>query len=400
MVHPLRDRQSPFRSSRDPVLIDRQCHHQAAVFGRQRKYRIHHFSLSVYGVDHRLAVIAPQCFFHCHDIRGIDLQRQIRDRLQFLHHFFHHRRLIDLRQPDIDIEHIGLLVLLHDPLLQDIIHVMRTQRFFKFLLTGRIDAFADQDRFPAKLHRMGIGSDQGVILFTERYRLQLLYPCDHRADVGRCSTAATAQHPGTLSRDLFHRSPEAFRLHIVDGLSVLGSRESCIGIDDHRYAGILCQFVHDLHHLIGAQTAVDAHRIHPQAFRHGDYRSRIRSGQQFVRLVIRRCQKYRQARFLGCQHGCLRLVQIVHGLHQDQIYACCHPCFDDLQKDLIRIFKIQIPERFQQFSEGSDIQRHIVILRHIYKKPGIRLPAMDIHSLFRHFDGRTGICCRCRNHFL
>ena len=190
--------QSSLRGIRDAFFIDGQRHHQTAVLGRQREDRLHHFLFAVDGVDERLAVIAAQRLFHSDGIRGIDLQRQIRDSLQFLHHFFHHGHFIDLRQADIDIQHIRLLLLLQDALLQDIIHIMRSQRFFKFLLAGRVDALADQDRFLTEFHGMRIRGDQRILFFRQRHRLHLLHALDHRADMRRCGTAAAAQYPGPL----------------------------------------------------------------------------------------------------------------------------------------------------------------------------------------------------------
>ena len=124
--------QAPFDSLRDPALVKTQTDQQGAVFLCDREHALHGFLLAVDGIEHRFSVVVPQSALHRRRVGSIDLQRQIDDRLYAGDGFLHGLRLVDLGQPYIDIKDMGTVLLLRQPFLVDILHVMIPERLLEF----------------------------------------------------------------------------------------------------------------------------------------------------------------------------------------------------------------------------------------------------------------------------
>ena len=97
------DCDAAFRSLWDSAVVECQRDDQTTVFFDQREDCAHGFLLAVYRVDHRFPVVGTKRGFHRGRVRGIDLQRQIDDRLQFLYGLLEHGGLINFRKTHIDI---------------------------------------------------------------------------------------------------------------------------------------------------------------------------------------------------------------------------------------------------------------------------------------------------------
>ena len=146
--------QSALSCLRDTVLIQCQANQHTAILFHQRHNRFNCLRFSVHRINHRFSVVITQGCFKRNWIRCVDLKRQSRYALQTSHHFSHHRRLIDIRQTDIDIKYLCTALFLFDTLSQNIIDIVFTQRCLKLFLSCRIDPLTDHHRLIADLNRL------------------------------------------------------------------------------------------------------------------------------------------------------------------------------------------------------------------------------------------------------
>ena len=131
---------------RNTLLVQYQAHYDSAVFSDQGKDRLNALFFPVDGVYHGLAVVEPHAALHGLRIGGIDLQGQREDALEACDHCLHHPGFIDLRQSHIDIQNMCPALLLVQAFLQDVFNIILPQSFLEFLLSGRIDPLADDQR--------------------------------------------------------------------------------------------------------------------------------------------------------------------------------------------------------------------------------------------------------------
>ena len=108
----LGDRDTLVSCIRNTILIKSQRNDESAILRNEREDHTHDFFLTVDGVDHRLTVIRTKTGFHRHRVRGIELQRKIRNSLKFSYCTKQESRLIDLRKTDVDVEELYSRVLL------------------------------------------------------------------------------------------------------------------------------------------------------------------------------------------------------------------------------------------------------------------------------------------------
>ena len=156
----LGDRDTLLGRIRDAALIERQSHDETAVLRNEREDHAHDFFFSVDGVDHRFTVISAKTGFHRDRIGRIELQRKIRNCLQFTNCTKQESRLVDFGKTDIDVEELYSRVLLFQGFAEDIVDIVFTKGLLETLLARRVDALTDQDRAFAELDRMRVGRNQ------------------------------------------------------------------------------------------------------------------------------------------------------------------------------------------------------------------------------------------------
>ena len=178
------------------------------------------------------------------------------------------------------------------------------------------------------------------------------------------SRAAAASHGlDAHPCDLFHPVGEFLRPDIVNGPASLCAGKSRIGIYDHRYTADFREPLYDRNHLLRAQSAVYAQGVHAKALQKRHCGVYAAACQHFPLAVKGDGNKDRQvAVFLGCQDRRLRLVAVRHRLDQDKVRACAGAVSDHFSEQFHGLLKGKIPQRFQKFPCGSDIQRHIGVL--------------------------------------
>ncbi len=137
---------------RDAVLVEGKADENAAVFSNERHDCLDVLSLSIDRVDHGLAVIAAKGALEGDNVGGIDLKREPGDALKALHHRFHHGRLVDFGETDIDVQNICAGVLLIKSLLQNIGNILIAKGLFEAFFAGRVDTLTDENAARADLH--------------------------------------------------------------------------------------------------------------------------------------------------------------------------------------------------------------------------------------------------------
>ena len=176
----------------------------------------------------------------------------------------------------------------------------------------------------------------------------------------RGRAAASSDRLNAHFRDFFHPAGEFLGSHVIDGPAAFRAWKPRIGIDDDRHAADLGKPLHDRNHLLRPEAAVDAQRVHPQAFqkRHGGIYAA--PGQKLPLLIESDRDADRQVAVLfGRQHGRLGLIAVRHGLDQDQVRPGPAAIAYDLSEQLHCPLKRQIPQGLEKLSRGPYIQRHI-----------------------------------------
>ena len=179
----------------------------------------------------------------------------------------------------------------------------------------------------------------------------------------RRSAAAPSDRLYAHFSDLFHPAGKFLRAHVINGPAALRAGQTGIGIDYDRHAADLGEPPDDRDHLLRSEAAVDAERVHPQAFqeRHGGIHAA--PGQELALLIKGNCDADRQAAILsGSQHSRLCLITVRHRLDQDEVRPCSAAVSHDFPEQLHCPLKRQVSQRFKEFARGSYIQRHKSVL--------------------------------------
>ena len=145
----LRDGKTAVRIHGDTVIIQRQSDHRPAVLFHQWEHRVHGRPLAVHGIHERFAVIDAHGSLERVRVRAVQLQRQVRDRLDLLYRSLQHGRLVDARKPDVHVDGVHALFFLSGCFVQDIVHIPFQERLLQTLLPGGVDPFPDQHRVAA-----------------------------------------------------------------------------------------------------------------------------------------------------------------------------------------------------------------------------------------------------------
>ena len=279
-------------------------------------------------------------------IGRVELERQCRDALQSGHHGLHHVRLVEFRQADIHIEHIGARIFLLNALLQDVLNITVSERLFKAFLAGRIDALADNNRALAEFHRLRERGDHRAVLLHRLTKRQLPGLLNFQADVFRRRAAAAAEHLHAERRNLFHLVRELLRREVVIGLAVLCVRQSCIRIHNNRNRADFRELLHNRIELHRAEAAVHTERVDAESLEHRRDALDRAAGQRFALFVENDGDKDRQIRILlGREHGRLRFHRIRHRLNQHEVGALFLAPAHHLGKNFDAGFKFEIAHR-------------------------------------------------------
>ena len=111
---------------------------------------------------------------------------------------------------------------------------MVTQGLLEFRLTSRVYAFADDDRILSNLNSLTEGRYHRAVFLRHLNRLFIAAALCHHANVLRRSATAAAHDPGTHIYNFFLSFCKMCRVNIINGLSILTSRQSRIRIDHDR----------------------------------------------------------------------------------------------------------------------------------------------------------------------
>ena len=321
-VNLLRDAHAPLDILRNSLFIEGKTYHHAAVLCDQREHGLKALLLAVYGVNHRLAVVEAKTALQRLQIRRVELQRQRRDTLESGHHRLHHLRLVDLRKAHVHIQHVRAGLFLLYALLQDVLDIARSERLFKALLAGRVDALADDNGALAELHRLRERRDHGAVLIYRRFKRKRARRFDFESNVLRRGAAAAAEHVDTEFRNFLHLRGEFLRPEIVVGHAVLRMRQPGIRIYNDGERADFAELFYDRIELQRSEAAVHTERIDPKALEHRRDALHRAAGQHLSLLVKDRCDKDRKIRVLLCrEHRSLCLHRIGHGLDQHEIRA-------------------------------------------------------------------------------
>ena len=298
-------------------------------------------------------------------VRGVDLERQREHTLQTADHLVEQRHLIDLRRADIDIEHVRARVLLLEALVHDVVDVVVDERLLEALLSGRVDAFANDDRTgrPSDFDGAGEGGDDGLFTALRREQWKRTDRGDLCADVVRGRAAAATDRGCTEFCDLLHVAGECLRVDVIDGAAVDRLRKTGVRVYKHRDVGGLHEALHDRDHLGRSERAVHAERIDAEALEHGDHRLRRTARQHLPTAVEDAGDENRQiAVFLRGKHSRLCFVRVVHRLDQHEIRTLTGTDPYDLAEDVDRVVEGEVAHRREQLAGRADVEGHVGIL--------------------------------------
>ena len=150
--------QPPFHRFWNAVLVKGEAHDDGPVFLRDREKLVEDCILSVDRVHQRPPVCGAQARFDRAGVWGINLKRELDDRLNRPDRPGHHGGFVDARHPDVDIENFGAVRALRGGLPHEIAHVAVGEGLFEQLFPGGVEPFPD-DAGPVKDESAGRRGD-------------------------------------------------------------------------------------------------------------------------------------------------------------------------------------------------------------------------------------------------
>ena len=295
---------------RNTVLIQRQTDEHRAVLGGEREDGVQTLFLTVDRVDHRDAVVAAQGGLQHLGNVGVQLERQVNHALQFPGDLEHCLALVDARQTDVDIQNIRTGIRLLDALIDDIVQIMGTERSLKALLSGRVDALAD-DADAICRNKAGAGAQRRDVFFLGQAECALGDTRADLADIVGIGAAAAAEN-GEAEVEIL-----VVGLGKFSGGDVIrqgfggGVRQTGVCLDDHRNGTAGAHALRNRQDLLRTERAVDADGTRAQTFE-GDGGGLRRDAEERASGGLK-CQrrKHRQVALLACgEHGGLDFEQI------------------------------------------------------------------------------------------
>ena len=365
----------------DAPLVQGQAHHRRAVLFAQGQQLIQHRLLPVHRVDDGLAVVHPQPPLEGGGVGRIQLQRQADHALQGFHHTLHHGGLVHAGHAHIHIQDGRPALGLADGLGQDVVHVPLPDGLLEALFAGGVDPLAHH-RDPVHRHILDGGAQHRGHGVGRPARLAPVKHLVQRPDkIGGGAAAAPRREQPQLPVGL-HLHGEQLRGDVV--AAAVRPGQAGVGLDKdgvvprHR----LAEGPRHGQDLFGAQAAVDAQSVGPEAPRGGGKAAHRAAGKGAAAGLKAHAGQHRQsAGFLAGQQGGFQLVQVGKGLAEDQVGPGLRPGPDDLGKGCHRILKGQGAGGLQQFAQRADVQSH-------QGAAGLRRPARAADAGGHHLGHR------------
>ena len=359
--------QNAFRNRRtrlpglgDAVFIQTEPDYLGAVFSAQRQNGLQTLGLAADRVYDGPAVHRPQTRLDRLRVRRVYLQGQVDHGLQGLDRAGHHRRLVDAGQADVDVQNVRAGILLFQAARNDIVKVLLPQGLLEALLPGGVDALADHPD-PVKDGRVRSRTDPVLPRGFFRSRRLTAAQCRRgealaqHADKVRRRTAAAAQIRNTLLKRRQQLFGKVFR-----GQTVFAGRrvrQAGVRLQDQGQIRPLAQLAHEGQQLLRPEAAVKAQGVNPeraQGQTHGRNRGADKAAARG--LEGHRGPDRQAAVLLRGEDGCLDLVQIAHGLDDDQVGAGIPAGDDDFAEKLVGLFKAQGAQRLENLPQRPNVQ--------------------------------------------
>ena len=233
---------------------------------------------------------------------------------------------------------------------------MGTERSLKALLSGRVDALAD-DADAICRNKAGAGAQRRDVFFLGQAECALGDTRADLADIVGIGAAAAAEN-GEAEVEIL-----VVGLGKFSGGDVIrqgfggGVRQTGVCLDDHRNGTAGAHALRNRQDLLRTERAVDADGTRAQTFE-GDGGGLRRDAEERAAGGLK-CQrrKHRQVALLACgEHGGLDFEQIGHGLDVDRVHTCRRAAPDLTGEDVVGVVKGQRTGRGEQLADRSDVQ--------------------------------------------
>ncbi len=255
------------------------------------------------------------------------------------------------------------LLLLLQPLVQDVPDVIFHQRLLEALLSRGVDALTNQDGRVTEYHRGGIAGNHGFFLGNDGHRRGIAALGNHAADVFGSGATATACHTHATANHIRNRNRECLRIHVKDSLAIHHPGHAGVGLENHR-DGRMGQIL--LHHRtegFRAQRTIDADGVRTHALQQRHHGGGGCTRHELSVLAVCVGDHHGQITiFLDSQQCRFGLVGVIHGLDEDQVHAAGNTDLHRFGKACHCVLEIVITVGFQQTPCRTDIQRHEFLL--------------------------------------
>ena len=337
-------------------MVKGQAHHRSAVLLHQGEDGVQGLLVPVHRVDNGLAAVDPQGSLQHPGVGGVQLEGGVGDPLEGLHRAHHHLRLVDLGQTHVHIQDVGPRLGLGQGLVQHVVHIPPAQGLFHQLFAGGIDPLPD-DPHPVDGHGAGAAAHRRGHLpghLDDGAARQFL---PQQCDILRRSAAAAAVQLNAQPGQLCHAPGKLLRRNVIPRAPWVG--QARIGLDGDRHGGPPGQLPHQRGHLPGAQGAVHSDGICPHPLQGQGRRGRVAAQEGAAPLLIGHGDDDGQAAvLLSGQQGGPGLLEVGHGLDQNQVRPGLDTGAHRLGKDIHRLLKAEGASGLQQLAGGPHVQGH------------------------------------------
>ncbi len=289
----------------------------------------------------------------------IQLQGSRARGLQRAHRAGEHRRLVDAGHAHVHIQNVRPGPHLGHGLAHQVVEVARLNGRAQLLLPRGVDTLAD-DR------HLSSARGQTRHLLSARHResgpiggcagAPIAQQARQSGDVRRRGATAAAHHGRARIQNGRHSPREVLRPHVEHRAPILYPRQPRVGLGHEQAPGerrrLGCQGCQ----LVGAERAVEAHRRRAQRRQRGCGDSRRSAEEGAAVLPEAHGGEHGQRGLLhGGEHGRLRLQQIGHGLHHDEIAAGRLGRSGLLSEDVVGLVEGEAAQGCEQAARGTDI---------------------------------------------
>ena len=155
------DCQPDFGVFRDAGFVVGDADHSGAILFDQRQHGFQPFFFAGHRVDQRLALVDGEPALQCGDDRGVDREGGVGDRLHDLDGCGQDGGFVGQRDAGVDVQHMGAGRQLGVGILDHAREVAGGHFCRQFFASGRVDAFADDDKraVGADADLFGVGTD-------------------------------------------------------------------------------------------------------------------------------------------------------------------------------------------------------------------------------------------------